>query len=112
MAPLSDSAFCFAHSPSAAPKRAKARQAGGRARAVPRLFEVPTEPVPLRAVADVVKILEQVTAETLCLRPGADRSRAIGSLLLLALKALETGELENRIAALEERVNTGPRRIA
>jgi uncharacterized small protein (DUF1192 family) len=65
----------------------------------------------LRDVASIQEILERVTHETLAQANGHERSRAVGSLLMIALKALEVGELEARLAALEEQI-TRPRRMA
>lgn len=59
------------------------------------------EPVRLRSPDDVLALLERVMSDTLHLENGASRSRAIGYLAGLALKALEIGEIEERLAALE-----------
>ncbi|MBA3498508.1 MAG: hypothetical protein H0T86_15530 [Gemmatimonadales bacterium] len=51
--------------------------------------------------------------ETLAQPNGHERSRAVGSLLMIALRALEVGELEARLAALEEQITRhGSRRMA
>lgn len=44
--------------------------------------------------------------ETLAQRNSPMRSRALGSLLLIALRALEIGSLEERVAALEAQLAT------
>jgi hypothetical protein len=113
MAPVagSDPALCFTHSPARAPERARARKRGGEARRTPVLYALGPEALPLRDVASIQQLLETTVHETRALPPGHERSRAIGSLLMLALKALETGELEARLAALEEQI-TRPRRMA
>jgi hypothetical protein len=113
MAPVAGSDRCFTHAPERAQERAKARKRGGQARKTPRLFPLPAKPAKLRDVLSIQAALEQVVHETLAQRNGHERSRALGSLLMIALKALETGELEMRLAALEERLaTTQPRRIA
>jgi hypothetical protein len=67
----------------------------------------------LRDVAAIQDVLEKVTHETLAQANGHERSRALGSLLMIALKALEVGELEARLVALEEQLTArGPRRTA
>jgi hypothetical protein len=69
------------------------------------LFPVPTAPEPLRTVPAVQAVLERTVTETLVQKNTAMRSRAIGTLLSIALRALEVGELEDRIAALEEQMS-------
>jgi hypothetical protein len=113
MAPVagSDPPRCFNHAPEKASDRAKARKRGGEARRTPILFPLGPTPDTLRDVGSIQELLETTVHETRALAPGHERSRAIGSLLMLALKALEVGELEARLAALEEQI-TGPRRTA
>jgi hypothetical protein len=113
MAPVSGSDQCFTHAPERAQERAKARKRGGQARETPHLYPLPKTPGTLRDVESIQTALEQVVHETLAQRNGHERSRAIGSLLMIALKALETGEMESRLRALEERLATmQPRRTA
>jgi hypothetical protein len=110
MPPLQGTDRCFNHSPTRARDRAKARKRGGRQRRAPLLFPPPTGPTPLRDVASIQAVLEQITSETLLLGNTVQRSRAIAGLLLVGLKCLEVGSLEERLAALE--ALTGPRRVA
>ena len=62
-----------------------------------------TEAAPrtLRTVGAVQEPMEGAVADTLLQENSAQRSRTIGYLAGLALKALEVGELEERLAALE-----------
>jgi hypothetical protein len=113
MAPVAGSNLCFTHEPARAPDRAKARKRGGEARRTPRLHALGASPDALRDVESIQTVLERVTHETLAQPNGHERSRAIGSLLMIALKALETGEIEQRLAALEQQLaNHRPRRTA
>jgi hypothetical protein len=115
MAPVagSDPARCFNHAPERAPERAKARKRGGEATRTPHLFGLSAEPAALRDVGSVQTVLERTVHETLAQANGHERSRAIGALLMIALKALEVGELEGRLAALEEQLTRrGIRRMA
>jgi hypothetical protein len=70
--------------------------------------------VSLRSVGDVQAQLESVLADTLAQDNGAARTQAIVRLLQTALKALEVGDLENRIAILEAQLGneTGSGRLA
>ncbi len=111
MAPLSGGKFCFAHAPERARDRATARRRGGRQTQARGLFTLPESPELLREVPAVQAVLERTVYETLAQKNSAHRSRAIGSLLLIALKSLEVGELESRLAALEA-ATLRPRRMA
>jgi hypothetical protein len=111
MAPLEGSDRCFCHAPDQAPARARARKRGGQATRTPLLFPLPPEPSPLRDVASVQTLLEEVVHETRVQPNSAQRSRTIAVLLGVALRTLEIGELEARLAALEEQI-ASPRRIA
>jgi hypothetical protein len=119
MPPVDGSPFCFAHAPERAAARAAARKAGGRHRHAAAGDGARTSrraaPITLGSVADVRAVLERVTGETLALGNSPARSRTVGALLGVALKAMEVGALEDRIAALEERLSgnyPGPRKVA
>jgi hypothetical protein len=112
MAPIEGSDRCFIHSPDQAARRAKARKRGGQRRGVRNLFPLPEKPTSLRDVPAIQDLLERTVHETRAQRNTAQRSRAIGSLLLIALRALEIGELEARLAALEQRLLERPLRRA
>lgn len=107
-APLSGSDYCFIHSPETATARAKARKAGGRARG--RNLRTPPGPpapavVSLRRVVDIQRELEKEYVCLLAQKNSAQRARTVATLLTLALKAVSTGELEERLDALEARMN-------
>ena len=100
------SGFCFQHDPSKAAARHAARSAGGKARHGRKLGKRGRDAdtvavVQVRSVADVVALLERGINDALALENSISRARALGALALAALKALEVGELENRIAVLE-----------
>jgi hypothetical protein len=109
MPPLTGSPYCYNHAPERAAERAGARRRGGEATRRPKYFDVPGKPGRLRAVAAVQEVLERTLGETRTLANSEGRSRAIFAGLRLALDALEVGETENRLAALEARLGrTGP----
>jgi hypothetical protein len=68
--------------------------------------------VKLRTVADILGVLETAIGDALSRKPSLGRSRALGYLATVALKALEVGELEERLEALESRMPQEPRRTA
>jgi len=94
------SAYCFFHDPARAAERAAARQAGGRkGKAAVLPPDTPLRPV--RTAGDVIELLgetiHQVRTGTLDPRVG----NCIGYLSAIVLKATEQGEMEQRLAALE-----------
>ena len=103
MRPLRDSAFCFNHTPELAVRRAHSRKLGGlrRRRASP---EGVPERIALRTVEEARALLERAARDALMLDLSPDRCRVLISAVGQALKVVEVGELETRIAALEERV--------
>lgn len=98
MPPLQGSAYCWAHDPAKTRERAEARKRGGRMAHRPA-GEVGD--VDLRDVAAVLALIERAVRDTLALKNSVPRNRAIGALAGAALKALEVGEMEARIEALE-----------
>ena len=103
MAAQRDSKYCFAHDPAKARNRADARRLGGRRRRTQK-GTAPPESIRLRTVDAIQELLETVTIDTLRQDNSAQRSRAVVALAGLALKGIEVGELEQRVAALEERI--------
>lgn len=116
MAPVAGSDFCWAHAPEVAPRRAAARRKGGEQTRTPYAVEPSTTERPsLADVASIRALLERAVADTLQQPNGAHRSRALAHACTVAMKVHEVGELEERLTALEQRVNegrTGPRRMA
>jgi hypothetical protein len=109
MPSVSTSNYCFAHDPASARARAASRKKGGRNRRTPD-GELP-DGVTLRSVNTIQQVLEQVVGVTLKQSNSARRSRTLGYLLGIALRALEVGELEDRITALEARLSGTGRRL-
>ena len=65
------------------------------------------EPVRLRTVDEILAVLEQAAGDAMQLDNSAERCRVLTSFAGQALKALEVGELEARLEALEQRANLG-----
>lgn len=107
--PAAGSDYCAFHDPARAAEIALARKRGGYNRRTPKSTET-TGPERLRSPEDVQALLEEVLANTRLQENSAQRSRTLISLGLAALKALEVGELEERLEALEvaykERMHT------
>lgn len=99
--------FCFAHDPERAQERADARQRGGYNRRTPKATDPEGYPARLRCVADVQAVLERALADTWQQENSGARTQALVRLAHGALKALEVGDLEERLARLEARLEEG-----
>lgn len=99
-APLFGSPYCFVHDPGRASDRARARRLGGFRRTRPLAEPVPM--VPLRNADAIRLILEETCGEVRRLEPGVAKARTIAYIAGVALRVLEVGELEARVAALEQ----------
>ena len=94
--------YCFTHDPANAVRRQAARQKGGFLRRTPKA-KVDRESCHLRSVDDILNLLEETLADTTLQENSMSRTKALVSIALAALKALEVGELEKRLRELEER---------
>ena len=96
------SEFCFWHSPEHAEEAAEARRLGGLRRRKEKITSGAYDFENLESVTQVRRLLEIAVLDTLGLENSIARSRTLAYLALVALKALEVGKLEERLAALEE----------
>ena len=103
-APMRDGDSCFWHSPAHAEEADEARSLGGLRRRKERTVAGAYEFQGLRTVGDIQRLLEIATLDTLALESSVARSRTIAYLAQTALKCLEVGELEDRLALLEAAV--------
>ena len=103
-APLQDGEFCLWHSPEHAEEVAEARWLGGLRRRREKTDAVAYDFQGLQSVTDVRRLLEIAALDTLGLENSVARSRTLAYLAQVALKALEVGEMEERLAALEAAV--------
>jgi hypothetical protein len=96
--------YCYVHDPSRAAERAAARKKGGLARHGRVIGETPAapEPMPIDSLGDIKKIIQRAVNDVMGLESSLSRARTLGYLAGVAIKAIEVGELERRIAALEE----------
>ena len=100
---LAESDYCFHHDPTKAAERKAARAKGGRARHGRRIDQGSTEPVRVESMADVIRLLERAVNDALALENSLQRARTLGYLAGAMIKALEVGDLEERVSALEAR---------
>jgi len=99
---LAGGAFCLMHDPERAAEVAAIRRAGGLNRRTRRAAGT-RYPATLRSVRDVQELLEAALADTMQQENSGARTQALVRLAHGALKVLELGSLEERIAALEAR---------
>jgi hypothetical protein len=95
----SGSDYCFVHDPAQAKERNIARRKGGKARHGRVLGEIaePPEPVRLQTIADVLDLLERTANDVLRLENSLSRARTITALCGVVIKAIQDGELEDRV---------------
>ena len=89
------------HSPEHTEEMAEARRLGGLRRRREVAVSGAYEFAGLESVADIRRILEVAVLDTLGLENSIARARTLAYLAMTAIKLLETGELEDRLAYLE-----------
>jgi hypothetical protein len=105
---IKDSGYCFFHDPSKTADRSAARKAGGRKHRAATLPSA-TPDRRLATVAEVITLLGETINQVRRGDMDPRVANSAGYLSGLLLKALQQGEVEDRLAALETAVN-GSRR--
>ena len=95
--------YCFTHSPGTRQAQAVARKLGGQNRATPHAGDPSTIPANITNLETAGMLLNYTLQELLVMDNSIPRARALLSAYEMFLKSIEIGELEQRIAALEER---------
>lgn len=106
MPPLKDSQFCWSHSPDHAQEVQEARRLGGLRRRRESTIAGAYDFEGLGTVNDIRRLLEVAVMDTLELPNSIARSRTLAYLAQVALRALEVGDFEKRIVALEQCVRS------
>jgi len=99
--PLRDSPFCFMHAPEKEEEAADARRLGGLRRRREKTLAGAYDLSGLGSIEAIRRIVEIALFDLLGLENSIARARVLISGALAAAKLLETGELADRIAALE-----------
>lgn len=99
------SGYCWAHDPALAAKRAIAHKRGGENH--PRLNAKPFPECDVKTAAGLLSLMEHVIKETWEIENSVSRNRTLGYLGQVQKGVLEVGELEERIAALEQTLAVG-----
>lgn len=97
---VTGSDFCLTHDPARAKERAERNRKGGRAKASPKATAGIAAPQ-IESIADVIALVNYVIADLWLLENTVPRARGLLAAGDAAVKALEIGELEARVAALE-----------
>ena len=105
--PVMDSRFCFWHEPAKAGDLADAQRLGGARRKRERTLAVAFDFTGLGSMESIRRLLEIAATDTLGLDTSIAKIRALISVAVASAKLLETGELAERLAALEA-VHRGP----
>jgi hypothetical protein len=103
--PLRDGQFCFMHSPEHAEDAQKARELGRLRRKREVTISGAYEFGGLNNVPGIRRVLEIAILDTLSMDNSLSRNRTLAYLIMVALKALEVGDLEDRISILEQAVH-------
>lgn len=98
------SEFCLTHAPERAKERAARNRRGGLARVIPK---VAGDAIEVASMTDVLGLVNAVILDTWQLENSAPRSRALLAAAELAIKAMQIGELEERVARLEQLITEG-----
>jgi len=104
---MRESEFCFWHDPDHVEEAAQARRLGGQRRRREGIVRGTYEIESLDTVADLRRLLLVATVDALALDNSVARIRVLISIVQAGARLLETGELEERLAALEGAI--GPR---
>jgi hypothetical protein len=101
MPPLLDSDFCWAHDKENAEAAAEARRIGGLRRRREATLAGAYDLSGLDSVDGLRRVLDIALVDSLNLDNGVPRNRTLIAIVMVGLKALATGELADRVEALE-----------
>jgi len=102
MAALRGGKYCYNHSPGAGADRALSRKRGGAMRTTRHFAKPDTLPAKVDTHTDAHALLNYTLAEVGGMDNTHNRARLLLSLFDSFIKSFEIGELEKRIAALEQ----------
>ena len=98
---MADSQYCFFHDPSAAKAREAAQRQGGQANG-PAVLPADAPDVPLHSGKDVSTFLAETINQVRKGRVSPKIASTVGYLSSLLMKALETSDIEDRLARVEQ----------
>ena len=101
-APLKDSEFCWVHSPDRTKEVQEARRLGGLRRKRESTIASAYQFESLDSVDGIRRIVLIAVLDALSMENSMSRARTLAYLAQVALRMLQVGEIEERVAALEE----------
>lgn len=107
MAAAGADGYCTFHSPAHGEARAKGRKLGGARARVLHAGDAGKVPAQARTLADVLAILDYALAEALPMENSVQRGRLLVQIAHAFIEAIKTGELEQRLAAIEAALKVG-----
>jgi hypothetical protein len=109
-----DSGYCFHHDPHQAEARAAARKLGGYNRRTHPGSGPADAPQNVRKMSDVLEVLDLVLSDALKLENSISRGRLLVAIVEAYTKAIVTGDMESRMAAIEAAItaNQQPTRVS
>ena len=105
MHPLQNSEFCWAHSPDRKKDVQETRRLGGLQRKRESTISGAYQFESLNSVEGIRRIVLIAVLDALSMDNSMSRARTLAYLAQVALRMLEVGEIEERVAALEELAN-------
>jgi len=96
--------YCFFHSPRKAKQRAEAQRKGGRKALAEKRRVLERSNIQIKNTSDVVKLLNETINQVRIGEIEVKIANAVGYLSGICLKALEQGDIEKRLEALEDKV--------
>ena len=99
--PMAGAPYCFWHAPDRSADVAEAGRLGGLRRKREKTVADTYAFEGIASVPDIRRVVEVAIVDTLALDNTVGRNRTLAYLCMVAIKLLETGELEERVATLE-----------
>lgn len=96
--------YCFFHSPRKAKQRTDAQRKGGKKALAEKKRVLQQSNIQIENTSDVVQLLNETINQVRTGQIEVKIANSVGYLSGICLKALEQGDLEKRLEALEEKV--------
>ena len=100
--------YCFFHSPKKAKERAKAQRKGGKKALGEKKRVLQGSNIEIKNTSDIVELLNETINQVRTGEIEVKVANAVGYLSGICLKALEQGDMEKRLEALEDKVFNEP----
>jgi hypothetical protein len=105
---LTGDEFCFFHSPKKARERAEAQRKGGKKALSEKKRVLQGSNIEIKNTSDIVELLNETINQVRTGEIEVKIANAVGYLSGICLKALEQGDIEKRLEALEDKVLNEP----